>query len=110
MWFYDLVMEGDPPPHVIRIRDIQKTVCSRYNIAMVDLLSPGRTLDITLPRQIAMYLCRLMLQTSYPEIGRRFGNRDHTTVIHAFQKVGARIVSTPEFASEIESLKEELRS
>jgi chromosomal replication initiator protein len=66
---------------------IQEIVASYFKIKVEDLQSKKRTRTIAYPRQIAMYLCRSLTDTSLPQIGQFFGGRDHTTVIHAFEKV-----------------------
>ena len=69
------------------IRDRQKRVSEYFNIRQSDMLSTRRSRVVARPRQIAMYLSKNLTSRSLPEIGRRFGNRDHTTVIHAVKKV-----------------------
>jgi chromosomal replication initiator protein len=66
---------------------IQEIVASYFKIKIEDLQSKKRTRTIAYPRQIAMYLCREMTETSLPQIGQFFGGRDHTTVIHAYDKI-----------------------
>lgn len=66
---------------------IQQFIAQYYDIRIHDLLGKKRTQTVSLPRQIAMYLCRILTTQSYPEIGKCFGNRDHTTVLHAFNKI-----------------------
>lgn len=95
----DLV--GVREPRRIRIEDIQKVVASHYNVSKHDLLSARRTRAIVRPRQIAMYLAKTMTPRSFPEIGKRFGGRDHTTVLHAVRKV-------EELAAADEALKQEI--
>lgn len=111
MWFADLIAmraprEPGPPP----VGYIQAVVARHFGVTKTDLISERRTQNVVLPRQIAMYLAKVMTTRSYPEIGRRFGGRDHTTVIHSVRKVGARCVSDLEFAGKIESIKSELRA
>lgn len=72
-----------------KIEDIQRVVSRHYNIARIDLISARRSAHIVRPRQIAMYLCKRLTLRSLPEIGRRFGGRDHTTVLHAVRKFEA---------------------
>jgi chromosomal replication initiator protein len=67
--------------------EIMKKICHYYNVRMSDLLSPRRSRNIARPRQMAMYLSKNMTSRSYPEIGKQFGNRDHTTVMHAVRKI-----------------------
>lgn len=95
----DLV--GNREPRRIRIEEIQKVVASHYNVSKHDLLSARRTRTIVRPRQIAMYLAKTMTPRSFPEIGKRFGGRDHTTVLHAVRKV-------EELASADDVLKQEI--
>jgi chromosomal replication initiation ATPase DnaA len=83
-WF--VVVEpkhGDFPS----IRDIQRKVCEHYGVTLIDILSRRRTADIVRPRQLAMYLCKKFTLHSLPQIGRRFGGKDHTTVLHSVQKM-----------------------
>lgn len=78
-----------PPvrPPVIQVEKIQRAVCSVFNVAMNDLKSIRRSAQVVRPRQIAMYLSKTLTSRSLPEIGRRFGDRHHTTVLHAFRKI-----------------------
>lgn len=93
-------------PKRIRIEDIQRVVCRYYNVTRGDLLSARRTKDVVRPRQIAMYLCRKLTLRSLPEIGRRFGNRDHTTGLHACRKMEGLAQSNPEIAAEFAQLEQ----
>ncbi|TCD16364.1 chromosomal replication initiator protein DnaA [Oricola cellulosilytica] len=92
-------------PRKIRIEDIQRQVSSHYNVSRTDMLSNRRTRVIVKPRQIAMYLAKMMTPRSLPEIGRRFGGRDHTTVLHAVRKVEGMIADDAQLAKELELLK-----
>ena len=69
------------------IEEIQKKVSQHFNIKVSDMSSARRSRTVARPRQVAMYLSKNLTSRSLPEIGRRFGNRDHTTVIHAVRKV-----------------------
>lgn len=89
----------------VRIEDIQKIVSRQFNVARNDLLSNRRTRVIVRPRQIAMYLSKIMTPRSLPEIGRRFGGRDHTTVLHAVRKIEGMLAEDQKLAHEIELLK-----
>ncbi|MAZ18905.1 MAG: chromosomal replication initiator protein DnaA [Ahrensia sp.] len=89
----------------IRIEDIQRAVSRHYNVSRTDMLSNRRTRQIVKPRQIAMYLAKMMTPRSLPEIGRRFGGRDHTTVLHAVRKVESMIADDGQLAKELELLK-----
>jgi chromosomal replication initiator protein len=75
----------------VTIENIQKTICNHFNIRMVDLKSKRRTKNITLPRHVAMYLCRKYTSISFPVIGEKFGGRDHSTVIHASRNIEKKI-------------------
>jgi chromosomal replication initiator protein len=81
----DLIRTREPKR--VKIEDIQKLVASHYNVSRADILSSRRTANVVRPRQIAMYLAKLLTLRSLPEIGRRFGGRDHTTVLHAVRKI-----------------------
>lgn len=98
-----LVKSGDA--RRVRIEDIQKAVARQFSVARNDLLSNRRTRQIVRPRQIAMYLSKTMTPRSLPEIGRRFGGRDHTTVLHAVRKVEELISQDAKLAREVELLK-----
>jgi chromosomal replication initiator protein len=98
-----LIKSGDPKR--VRIEDIQKIVARQFNVGRTDLLSNRRTRQIVRPRQIAMYLAKTMTPRSLPEIGRRFGGRDHTTVLHAVRKIEGMISADNKLAQEIELLK-----
>lgn len=90
---------------IVRIEDIQKVVARQFNVSKNDLLSNRRTRVIVRPRQIAMYLAKSMTPRSLPEIGRRFGGRDHTTVLHAVRKIEEMSGKDQKMAREIELLK-----
>jgi chromosomal replication initiator protein len=96
---------GTREPRRIRIEDIQKVVATHFNVSKHDLLSARRTRAIVRPRQIAMYLAKTMTPRSFPEIGKRFGGRDHTTVLHAVRKVEELAAADEALAHEIELLK-----
>jgi hypothetical protein len=110
MWFYDLVFQGSPKFRKLDIKLIQEMVAAHYRIRVADLVSERRTADIVKPRQIAMHLCRKMTPRSYPDIGRRFGGKDHTTILHADKKVIRSIASNPEFAAEVAEIEARIAS
>lgn len=89
----------------IRIEDILKFVSRHYNVSRTDILSARRTRTIVRPRQIAMYLAKTMTPRSLPEIGRRFGGRDHTTVLHAVRKIEAERGNDPKLADELDVIR-----
>jgi len=80
-------MASEAESDVITIQKIQKAVAASYRIRVEELISKSNTRRLSLPRQIAMYLCKRMTKHSYPEIGRAFGGKHHTTVIHSFVKI-----------------------
>jgi chromosomal replication initiator protein len=92
-------------PKRVRIEDIQRIVARHYNVSKIELLSNRRTRTIVKPRQIAMYLAKVMTPRSLPEIGRRFGGRDHTTVLHAVRKIEGLSGADNTMAQELELLK-----
>lgn len=92
-------------PKRVRIEDIQRVVSRHYNVSKTDLLSNRRTRTIVKPRQIAMYLAKVMTPRSLPEIGRRFGGRDHTTVLHAVRKIEDLATADTTLAQELELLR-----
>jgi chromosomal replication initiator protein len=81
------------------IHDIQALVARRFHVTPLDLVSRRRARIVARPRQIAMWLCRYVTMHSLPEIGRAFGNRDHTTVMHAVAVVEERMKTDAEFGS-----------
>lgn len=98
-----LVSAGEPKR--VRIEDIQRVVAKHYNVSRQELVSNRRTRVIVKPRQIAMYLAKALTPRSFPEIGRRFGGRDHTTVLHAVRKIEELISGDSKLSHEIELLK-----
>ncbi|HUH48367.1 MAG TPA: chromosomal replication initiator protein DnaA [Mycoplana sp.] len=98
-----LVAAGEP--RRVRIEDIQRVVAKHYNVSRQELVSSRRTRVVVMPRQIAMYLSKTLTPRSFPEIGRRFGGRDHTTVLHAVRKIEDLITSDTKLGHEIELLK-----
>ncbi|WP_250152580.1 chromosomal replication initiator protein DnaA [Ancylobacter radicis] len=99
----DLVRSSEPKR--VRVDDILRIVAKHYNVTRADILSQRRTANVVKPRQIAMYLAKMLTLRSLPEIGRRFGGRDHTTVLHAVRKIEGLVGSDRAVADEIETLK-----
>ncbi|MEA2936262.1 MAG: chromosomal replication initiator protein [Variibacter sp.] len=89
----------------VKIEDIQRMVARHFNVSRSDMLSSRRTANVVRPRQIAMYLAKTLTLRSLPEIGRRFGGRDHTTVLHAVRKIETLAGNDKALAEEIEILK-----
>ena len=89
---------GRPPPHQrVKVDDILSVVSRHYGITRQDILSQRRHRSVVLARQIGMYLSRHLTSRGLPEIGRRFGDRDHTTVLHAIGKIDRMMTENPEF-------------
>jgi chromosomal replication initiator protein len=103
----DLIRPQEPKR--IKIEEIQRIVARQYNVSRADLLSSRRTANVVRPRQVAMYLAKQLTLRSLPEIGRRFGGRDHTTVLHAVRKIENLVNTDTSLAEEIEILKRQLQ-
>ena len=95
-------------PREITPSYIINVVCEHFNIKVEDIISKKRNAEIALPRQIAMYLCREMTDISLNEIGSFVGNRDHTTVMHGYQKITEDIKKSPELASKIDIIRKKI--
>jgi hypothetical protein len=91
---------------VYRVADIQDHVCRYYSVSKLDLLSPRRIHRIVLPRQVAIYLAKELTGRSLPDLGRRFGGRDHTTVLHSVKKIAALVLTDENLAFEVAQLLE----
>ena len=98
----DIVSQQDK---VISSDFIQETVDKYFNISAKELKGSKRSNDIAFPRQIAMYLCRNVAQMSLPQIGKDFGKRDHTTVMHACNKIDQEIKQNQNTKLIVESVK-----
>ena len=85
----------------IKIEDILKIVSRHYNVGRTDLLSARRAREVVMPRQIGMYLAKKLTARSLPEIGRRFGGRDHSTVLHAVRKIDQQMKTDEKLAREL---------
>jgi chromosomal replication initiator protein len=103
----DLIRPQEPKR--VKIEDIQRIVARHYNVSRGDLLSSRRTANVVRPRQVAMYLAKTLTLRSLPEIGRRFGGRDHTTVLHAVRKIEHLVGNDTALAEEVETLKRQLQ-
>ena len=88
----------------ISVEDIQKAVANHYSIKISDITSSSRLKQFTLPRQVAMYLAKQLTRLSFPEIGRKFGGRDHTTVLHSVKKIEEALNTDPDISSDIKYL------
>ena len=92
-------------PRRIKIEDILRIISRHFGVSKGDLLSQRRHRSVVWPRQVGMYLAKQLTARSLPEIGRRFGNRDHTTVLHAIRKIEGELVDNPRLKEELEELK-----
>ncbi len=94
----------------VTIDEIQRRVAEHYNMRIGDMVSARRARAVARPRQVAMYLAKQLTSRSLPEIGKKFGNRDHTTVMHACARITALITQDHSFAEDVELLKKMLES
>ena len=101
---------GDLAPPVIDAQKVQQEVAARFNVDTAALKGACRRRDIVIPRQVAMYLIRQLTDWSLPAIGRAFGGRDHTTVLHACKCVAAKIAADRAFAGLVEQLARSVRA
>ena len=92
----------------INIEFIQRTVASYFNLNINEMLSARRSRSLARPRQIAMYLSKILTTNSLPDIGRQFSNRDHTTVIHAVKKIDELMKKDNEIERYITEIKKKL--
>ncbi|MDO3413220.1 chromosomal replication initiator protein DnaA [Saccharibacillus sp. CPCC 101409] len=97
-------------PRIITIQDIQQRVGEYYNLKMEDFKARKRTKAIAFPRQVAMYLSRELTDYSLPKIGEAFGGRDHTTVIHAHEKISHSLKVDQELTKVVHSLTEKIKN
>ncbi|MGJ8582712.1 MAG: chromosomal replication initiator protein DnaA [Marinosulfonomonas sp.] len=94
----------------VTVEEIQRKVSEHYNIRLSDIIGPRRVRVIARPRQVAMYLAKQMTTRSLPEIGRRFGGRDHTTIMHGVKRIEELKVQDEQIAEDLELLRRALES
>ena len=94
---------------VISIGTIQEEVAKFYGVSVTDIVGKRRLQNIVQARQIAMYLARELTDNSLPKIGKEFGGKDHTTVMHSYDKIGEAIENDPNLRLEIEELKKKIQ-
>ena len=99
----------DHDEKAITIEQIQKFVAEYYQLKLADLKSRNNSKSIAMPRQVAMYLCKALTQASLPEIGRSFGGKHHSTVIHSIKKVEELRKKDPEFNTLMTTLQESVK-
>ena len=92
----------------ITIDEIQRKVAEHYNIRLTDMHSARRARQVARPRQVAMYLSKQLTARSLPEIGRKFGGRDHTTVMHAVRKIEELMAEDPHITQDVEVIRRAL--
>jgi len=94
----------------VAVDTIIRETCWHFNVSRKEMLGPRRYRRIARPRQMAMYLCRELTTQSLPWIGRRFGGRDHTTVLHAYKRIEELMLASPEFHRTVLILKDRVMS
>ncbi len=94
----------------VTMEEIIKKTCEHYHLRQTDLMSPSRARNIARPRQMAMYLCKKLTTRSLPEIGRKFGGRDHTTILHGVRKIEELISLDSQIAEDAELLRRMLEA
>ena len=97
-------------PVSISLEDIQRNVATFYNVKVIDLKSKKKLKILSHPRQVAMYLCRKYTQKSFPEIGKTFGGKDHSTVMHAVRKISQMAQEDPVFKKDLDSIEKIVES
>ena len=100
---------GNVPPRSGRIAKIQIAVAAAYGVTRTDLISSRRTHNVVRPRQVAMFLAKTITLMSLPQIGRQFGNRDHTTVLRGARKIVALRQTDPDLRRRVDSLLDQLK-
>jgi len=100
---------SEEEPGVIAIEQIQKVVAANYKLTVDQLVSKSNSRQVAFPRQIAMYLCKKLTKHSYPEIGRAFGGKHHTTVIHSCEKIKSLSLADAVFQKRLLNLSESLQ-
>jgi len=92
----------------VRLKEVLEAVSDFYNIKVSEMIGPSRKKELVEPRQVAMYLLREELKTSFPLIGKEFGNRDHTTVMHSYEKIKKEVEAEGRKKQEIDFIKQKL--
>jgi chromosomal replication initiator protein len=93
----------------VTVDEIQKSTAEHFGLKQADLLCERRTRAIARPRQLAMFLAKTLTTRSYPDIGRRFGGRDHTTVLHAVRRIEQLKLEDPSIAADVEAITRKLK-
>ena len=108
-WFHIEDEIEAPVKQAPSVNLIQRITAKHFGVSVTDILSSRRNVRVVRPRQVAIYLTKTMTPRSMPEIGRRFGDRDHTTVLWAVRKIGALMESDPSLKAKVEAIAEEIR-
>ena len=95
-------------PREVTPQLIIEVVCEHYDISMEKMLSKDRSKAISIPRQIAMYLCKTMTNSTLDGIGKLLNGRDHTTVLHGYNKIDEDIKTDEKLANDIETIKKKI--
>ena len=104
---WTIAVEGYRPDTIQpTIKQIRNAVCAHFNVSANDLCGRRRPLHIVVPRHVAYYLCGTLTLKSWPEIGRRLGGRDHTTVLYGVRKIARRIEQEPDLAEDVANIKD----
>lgn len=104
----EITATSPPRAQTLSVEEIQRAVCHHFHLRSTDLTSKDRHKSVAFARHVAMYLCKQRLKCSFPEIGRAFGNRDHTTVMSAVRKIEAQRDSDPQVRAHLEALEKKL--
>jgi hypothetical protein len=106
MWFYDLVNAPiNPVERIVNIAGIQRATAEHFKMSGTELMASRRFRPTVRARQVAMYLCKKLTTRSLPEIGRRFGGRDHTTVLHAVRQIERLLAQDAMIAAAVDVIK-----
>ena len=97
-----------PAKRILDIHSIQTAVAKFYNVTVAEIVGKKRVKRIVVPRQVAMYLARELTDASLPKIGKAFGGKDHTTVLHACDKIAEAILNDDKLQEEVATLKKRL--
>lgn len=104
MWFEDLIIEAERHIRKAKVPDIIKATAFHFGFSQTDLLKGGRTKDLVLPRHIAMFIAYRVTEHSLPEIGRRFGGYDHTSILHGRDRIRHLIKTDVEVARHVDTI------
>lgn len=103
-WFLEMADCSAPPVDLVSVEDIIGAVCNHFNVSRTDLFSSRRTKNLSIPRFVISYLSQKMTLRSLPEIGRRMGGRDHTSILHGIRQIQKRLIYDPAMRNTIEHL------